>query len=160
MLQNPLLLQKDEEKLIHQCFKVGNKQALFWVGAHKYFVQGKTKARKEILLQANKEEDKNVKYGLAIALLCESNKEGIQLLLSILNQQDGKQLLQNYQQILRYTTFGTNTFCIPKNQACKKNGAGHWDRDCPYPYENEELHVTCKMCSIDLEMYKLENRVW
>ena len=28
-------LQNDEEKLIHQCFRAGNKQALFWVGAHK-----------------------------------------------------------------------------------------------------------------------------
>ena len=123
-------------------------------------MQGKTKARKEILLQANKEGDKSAKYGLAIAPLCESNEEGIQLLLSILNQQDGKQLLQNYWQILRHTTFGTNTFCIPKNQACKKNGVGHWDCDYPYPYGNEKLHVTCKMCSIDLEIYKLENRVW
>ena len=92
---------------------------------------------------------------MAIALLCESNDEGIQLLLSILNQPDGKILLQNYQQILQHTTFETNTFCIPNNQACKKNGVGHWDREWPYPYGNKELHVTCKMCSIDLEMYKL-----
>ena len=45
---------------------------------------------------------------MAIALLCESNDKGIQLLLSILNQPDEKLLLQNYQQILRHTTFGTN----------------------------------------------------
>ena len=51
---------------------------------------------KQILLQANIEGDKNAKYGLTIALLCESNDEGIQLLLSILNQPDRKQLLQNY----------------------------------------------------------------
>ena len=92
---------------------------------------------------------------MAIALLCESNDEGIQLLLSILNQPNGKLLLQNYQQILRHTTFGTNTFYILNNQACKKNGVGHWDREWPYPYGNKELHVTCKMYSIDLEMYKL-----
>ena len=85
LLQNPLFLQKDEEKLIHRCFRAGNKQALFWVRVHKYFVQGKTKAGKEILLQANKEGVKNAKYGLAIAHLCESNEEGIQLLLLILN---------------------------------------------------------------------------
>ena len=96
LLQNPLFLRNDEEKLIHQCFRVGNKQALFWVRAHKYFVQDQTKVGKEILLQANIEGDKNEKYGLAIALLCESNDEGIQLLLSILNQPNGKQLLQNY----------------------------------------------------------------
>ena len=160
LLQNPLFLQNDEEKLIHQCFRARNKQALFWVGAHKYFVQDQTKVGKEILLKANIEGDKNEKYGLAIALLCESNDKGIQLLLSILNQPDGKQLLQNYRQILRQTVFGSNTFRIPKNQACKKNGVGHWDCECPYVYGNEELHVTCKICSTDLEMYKLANRVW
>ena len=78
----------------------------------------------------------------------------------ILNQPDRKQLLENYQQIFWHTTFGKNTFRIPKNQACKKNGVGHWDDECPYPYGNEELHVTCKMCLIDLEMYKLANQVW
>ena len=134
LLQNPLFLRNDEEKLIHQCFRAANKQTLFWVGAHKYFVQYQNKVGKQILLQANIEGDKNAKYGLAIALLCESNDEGIQLLLSILNQPHGKQLLQNYRQILRHTIFGTNTFRIPKNQACKKNGVGHWDRECPYPY--------------------------
>ena len=96
LLQNPLFLQNNEEKLIHQCFRAGNKQALFWVRTHKYFVQDQTKVGKQILLQANIEGDKNAKYGLAIALLCESNDEGIQLLLLILNQPDGKQLLQNY----------------------------------------------------------------
>ena len=115
---------------------------------------------KQILLQENIEGDKNAKYGLAITLLCKSNNEQIQFLLSILNQPNGKQLLQNYWQILWHTVFPTNSFRIPKNQACKKNGVGHWDSECPYPYGNEELHVTCKMCSIDLEMYKLANWVW
>ena len=96
-----------EEKLIHQCFRAGNKQVLFWVGAHKYFVQDQTKAGKEIFLQENIEEDKNANYGLAIALLCISNDEGIQLLLSILNQPDGKQLLQNYQHLVEIM-FPTN----------------------------------------------------
>ena len=90
MLQNPIFLQNDEEKLIHQCFRTGNKWALFWVEAHKYFVQDQTKVRKEFLLQANIKGDKNAKYGLATALLCESNDKGIQLLLSILNQLDEK----------------------------------------------------------------------
>ena len=85
------------------------------------------------------EGDKNAKYGLAIALLCESNGEGIKLLLSILNQTNEIQLLQNYQQILQRTTFKTNTFRIPKNQACKNIGVDHWDCECPYPYGNKEL---------------------
>ena len=58
-----------------QCFRAANKQALFWVGAHKYFVQDQTKVGKQILLQANIEGNKNAKYGLAIALLCKSNDE-------------------------------------------------------------------------------------
>ena len=58
--------------------------------AHKYFVQDQTKVGKQILLEANIEGDKNANYGLAIGLLCESNDERIQLLLSILNQSDGK----------------------------------------------------------------------
>ena len=77
LLQNSLFLWKEEGKLIHWCFRAGNKQALFWVGAHKYFLQDQTKVRKEILFQANIEGDKNEKYGLAIALLYESNDEGI-----------------------------------------------------------------------------------
>ena len=97
LLQNPLFLRNDEEKLIHQCFRVGNKQALFWVRAHKYFVQDQTKAGKEILLQANIEGYKNANIELQ---LCELKDEGIQLLLLILNQPDGKLLLLNYRQIL------------------------------------------------------------
>ena len=93
-------LRNDEEKLIHQCFRARNKQALFWIEAHKYFVQDQTKVGKQILFQANIEGDKSAKYGLTIALLCESNDEGIQLLLSILNQPNEKQLLQNYRQSL------------------------------------------------------------
>ena len=114
---------------------------------------------KQILLQENIEGEKNAKYGLAISLLCESNDEGIQLLLSILNQPDGKQLLQNYWQILRHTVLEQTHFTTQKTKH-SRNGVGHWDREYPYPYGNEELHVTCKMCSIDLEMYKLAYQVW
>ena len=46
LLQNPLFLRNDKEKLIHQCVRAENKQALFWVGAHKYFVQDQTKVGK------------------------------------------------------------------------------------------------------------------
>ena len=108
----------------------------------------KLQGEKEILLQANIEGDKNARYGLAIVLLCESNDKRIQLLLSILNQPDGKNLFQNYWQILWHTTFRTNTFHIPKNQACKNIEVDCWNCECPYPYGNKELHVTCKMCQL------------
>ena len=61
LLQNPLFLRNDEEKLIHQYFRAGNKQTLFWVGAHKYFLQDQTKVGKQILLQANIEGEKKCK---------------------------------------------------------------------------------------------------
>ena len=68
---------------------------------HKYFVEDQITRGKKIILQANIEGDKSAKYRLAIALLYESNDEGMQLLFSILNQLDGgkmkkKKLLQNY----------------------------------------------------------------
>ena len=44
--------------IIPHCFRVGNKQATFWVGVHKYFEQDQTTRGKEILLQANIEGDK------------------------------------------------------------------------------------------------------
>ena len=129
-----------------QCFRVANKQALFWVGAHKYFIQDQTKVGKWILLQANIEGDKNAKYGLAIALLCESNDEGIQLLLSILNQPNGKQFMQNYRQILRNTIFGTNTFCIPKKPSMQEKWSGSLGSWMPLPMW--KWRITCNMQNV------------
>ena len=48
---------------------------------------------------------------------------------------------------------------IPNFQACHKIGMGHWNWEEPYPYGYEEFVVTCKRCSIDLEMFKLVNRL-
>ena len=42
----------------------------------------------------------------------------------ILNQPNGKQLLQNYRQILWHTTFGTNTFHIPKKPSMQEKWGG------------------------------------
>ena len=120
-----------DKKQICQYFRATNKQALFWVGVHKYFVQDQNEVGKQILLQANIEEDKYAKYGLAIALLCESNDEGIQLLLSNSKPTKWKTIATKLSTNPSNTVFGTNTFRIPKNQACKKNGVGHWDCECP-----------------------------
>ena len=121
---------------------------------HKDFVKDQIKRGKEIFLQANIEGYINAKYGLAIVLLCESNDEGIQLLFSIINQPDGKKKKKSPKLLTNPSiyNFVTNTFHIPKNQACKNIGVDHWDYECPYPYGNKELHVTCKMCSNDLKM--------
>jgi hypothetical protein len=72
----------------------------------------------------------------------------------------GKHLIQNCRRILRHTTLGTKKFRLSNKQECNKEGVGHWDRDFPYPYGNDELYVKCKMCSIDLEIYKLANKLW
>ena len=126
----------------------------------KYFVQDQTTREKEILLQANIEGDKNARYGLAITLLCKIKwRENTT---TIIDSKSTKwnTIAPKLLKILRHTTFGTNTFRIPKNQACKNIGVDHWDCECPYPYGNKELHVTCKICSIDLKMYKLVNWLW
>jgi hypothetical protein len=50
---------------------------------------------KQMLLEANKEGNTNAQYILAIALLCEFNDNGKQILLSILNKPNEKHLLQS-----------------------------------------------------------------
>ena len=79
---------------------------------------------------------------------------------SYLTKKNEKHLLQSCQKILRHTTLGTKKFYLSNKQECNKNGVGHWDREFPYLYGNKEIHVTCKRCSIDLESYKLANKLW
>jgi hypothetical protein len=159
-MQHLVFLRNDELILIHDCFLAGNTQAKFVIGAFNYFLLEKTTMGKQMLHEANKEGETNAQYGLAIALIGEFNDDGKQLLLSILNQPNGKHLLQNCRRILRHTTLGTKKFCLSNKQECNKEGVGHWDRDFPYPFGNDELYVKCKMCSIDLEIYKLANKLW
>ena len=87
-------------------------------------------------------------------LLCESNLGGIDNLLEILNDEHGKHWLRNCRTMLRQLVAGTALYQIPNFQAWLKIGMGHWNRDEPYPYSYEEFMVTCKRCSIDLEMFK------
>ena len=126
----------------------------------KYFVQDQTTREKEILLQANIKGDKNARYGLAIMQLCKIKWRGNTTTIIDSKSTKWKTIAPKLSKILLHTTFGTNTFRIPKTQACKIIGVDCWDCECPYPYGNKELHVTCKMCSINLKMYKLVNRVW
>ena len=160
LMQHLVFLRNDELILLHDCFLAGNTQAKFVIGAFNYFLLEKTTMGKQMLHEANKEGETNAQYGLAIALICEFNDNGKQLLLSILNQPNGKHLLQNCRRILRHTTLGTKKFRLSNKQECNKEGVGHWDRDFPYLYGNNELYVKCKMCSIDLEIYKLANKLW
>jgi hypothetical protein len=160
LMQHPVFLRNDELTLLHDCFFAGNTQAKFVLGAYNYFLLEQTTVGKQMLLEATKEGDTNAQYGLAIALICEFDDDGKEILLSILNKKNGKHLLQSCRKILRHTTLGTKKFCLSNKQECNKNGVGHWDREFPYPYGNEEIHVTCKRCSVDLEPYKLANKLW
>ena len=113
-----------------------------------------------MLLERTKEGNTNSQYGLAIALLYKLDDNRKEILLSILNKKNGKNLLQSCRKILCHTTLGTKKFRLSNKQECNKNGVGHWDRDFPYPYGNDEIHVTCKRCSVDLKSYKLANKLW
>ena len=115
-MQHPVFLRNDELILLHDCFLAGNTQAKFVIGAFNYFLLEKTTMGKQMLHEANKEGETNAQYGLAIALICEFNDNGKQLLLSILNQPNGKHLLQNCRRILRHTTLGTKNSVYPTNK--------------------------------------------
>jgi hypothetical protein len=160
LMQHPVFLRNDELALLHDCFFVGNTQAKFVLGAYNYFLLEQTTVGKQMLLEATKEGSTNAQYGLVIALLCEFDNNRKEILLSILNKKNGKNLLQSCRKILHHTTLGTKKFRLSNKQECNKNGVGHWDRDFPYPYGNDEIHVTCKRCSVDLESYKLANKLW
>ena len=55
---------------------------------------------------------KAMKVGLIVVLLCKWNVDGGQPLLSILNEQNGKQVIQKCYQISQYTTFGTKKIYV------------------------------------------------
>ena len=57
-------------------FLAGNKQAKKFLQVYHIFIQDQTTLEQQLLLEANKEGERNTKYGLAIALLCEWNEGG------------------------------------------------------------------------------------
>ena len=93
-------------------------------------------------------------------LLCESNPKGIGNLLEVLNDERGRHRLLKCRKILLLLAAGIALFQTPNFQACQKTRMRHWNWDEPYPYGYEEFMVTCKRCSIDLEMFKLVNRLF
>jgi hypothetical protein len=84
LMQHPVFLRNDELTLLHDCFFAGNTQAKFVLGAYNYFLLEQTTVGKQMLLEATKEGDTNAQYGLAIALICEFDNNGKDILLSIL----------------------------------------------------------------------------
>ena len=87
-----------------------------------------------------------------------SNTKGVDNLLEILNDEHGKHWLLKCRKMLRLLVAGATLYKIPNFQVCHKIGMGHWNWDEPYPYGYEEFVVTCKRCSINLEMFKLVHR--
>ena len=59
-------------------------------------------------------------------LLCESNPEGVDNLLEILNDEHGKHWILKCRKMLRLLAAGTTLYKIPNFQACHKIGMGHW----------------------------------
>ena len=129
---------------------------------HKYFVQDQTTRGKEkkSLFKPTEKGTKMQNWTSNCTIMWIKWRGNTTTMIDSKSTRRKKKMLQNYQQILQHSNFGTNTFCIPKNQACKNIRVNHWDCECPYPYGNKELHIPCKICSIDLKIYKLVNQAW
>ena len=77
-------------------------------------------------------------------LLCESNPEGVDNLLEILNDEHGKHWILKCRKMLRLLAAGTTLYKIPNFQACHKIGMGHWNRDELYPSVMKNLLLRAK----------------
>ena len=129
------------------------------MGTNKYFLNEEVVEGKILIEEAVACGDFIATYIHGVMLLCESNPKGIDNLLRVLNFEHGKHRLLKFQRILRLLAVGTAMYQSPNFQACQKTKMGHRSRDEPYPYGYEELFVvTCKRCTIDLEMFRLVNR--
>jgi hypothetical protein len=152
---HPQVLQDQAKKLIARCYFAGNPQAKYMLGSSAYFHQGQRSIGKAMLAEAAEAGDIDGTYSYGIALLCESNTEGIARLLHVLDDEHGKHRIRICRMHLQALTFGSAIYEMPNIQACNKIGNGHWNRDGPYPFGLKEFVITCRKCSIDLEMYQI-----
>ena len=129
------------------------------MGSWQYFLNEEVDEGKNVIEKALPCGKFIATYIQGIMLLCESNRGGIDNLLEVLKDEHGKHWLRNCRNTLLHVVVGTTLFQIPNFQACHKVGMGHWNRNEPYPHGYSEFVVTCKRCSIDLEMFKLVNRL-
>ena len=120
----------------------------------------KKKKKKRLIEEALAYGDFIATYIHGVMLLCESNPNGIGNLLEVLNDEHGKHKLLKCWKIFWLLATGTALFQSPNFQACQKTGMGNWNWNEPYPYGYEEFVVMCRRCLIDLEMFKLVNRLF
>ena len=79
--------------LIFSCYKSENPDALLIVGSYKYFLNEQVNEGKKLIEKTLPCPNFIVAYIHGIMLLCESNTEGVDNLLEILNDEDGKHWL-------------------------------------------------------------------
>ena len=130
------------------------------MGTYKYILNEEVVKGKRFIEEAIACGNFIATYVHRVMLLCESNPKGIGNLLEVLNDERGRHRLLKCRNILLLLAAGITLFQTPNFQACQKTGMRHWNWDEPYLYGYEEFMVTCKRCSIDLEMFKLVNRLF
>jgi hypothetical protein len=153
---HPQFFPEQTTRLIIKCYLAGNSQAKFIIGCFAYFKHDKKSTGKAMLEEAIAAGDLDAMYSYGVALLCESNVEGINKLLHVLDDEHGKHRIRACRKNLQSLTFGSAHYEMPNIQAYKKRGVGHWNHNGTFPFGDEEFVVTCKRCSVDLEMYKMD----
>ena len=73
-----------------------------------------------MLGEAIADGDLDATYSYGVALLCESNVEGIDKLLHVLDDEHGKHRIRACRKNLQLLTFGSALYEMPNIQACKK----------------------------------------
>ena len=97
------------------------------MGSWTYFLNGEVVEGKKLIENSLPCDNFIVAYIHGIMLLCESNTEGVDNLLQILNDEHGKHWLLKCRKMLRLFVAGTTLYKIPNFQACHKIGMGHWN---------------------------------
>ena len=97
------------------------------MGSYKYFLNEQVDEVKKLIEKTLPCPNFIAAYIHGIMLLCESNTEGVDNLLQILNDEHGKHWHLKCRKMLRLLAAGTTLYKIPNFQACHKIGMGHWN---------------------------------
>ena len=97
------------------------------MGSYQYFFNEEFVEGKKLIEKVHPCGNFIVAYIHGTMLLCESNLEGIDNLLEILNDEHGKHWLLKCRKMLRLLVAGATLYKIPNFQACHKIGMGHWN---------------------------------
>jgi hypothetical protein len=117
---HPQFFQKQTRKLIIKCYLAGNSQAKFIIGCFAYFNHYQRSTGKAMLEEAVADGDLDATYSYGVALLCESNVEGINKLLHVLDDEHGKHRIRACRKNLQLLTFGSALYEMPKYTSLQK----------------------------------------